>query len=225
MPAGQGAKHATESVVDAARRRQAAAKPPEGGVIMSGDLSRANRRTLPPGPYNPGEMKPANGLLRTRAPAAVLLIRLLAGAVFFAEGVKKFLFAAQWGAGRFERIGIPWPHVLGPFVGTAEIVCGLLLLVGLLSRPAALVLLVNICVAIATTKVPILRDRGFWAMEDAARTDYSMLLSTLFLLIVGAGAWSLDAWIASAAPPGGAPALRREAPTGGCWPSFAPRAP
>jgi uncharacterized membrane protein YphA (DoxX/SURF4 family) len=136
-------------------------------------------------------------LVRTQAPAAVLVIRLLAGGVFFAEGIKKFLFAEQWGAGRFAHLGIPWPHFTGPFVGGVEIVAGLLLIFGLLTRPAALALLINIAVAIATTKVPILLAHGFWAAEDPARTDYSMLLSLLFLLIVGSGAWSVDAWLAA----------------------------
>ncbi|MCE5326037.1 MAG: DoxX family protein, partial [Planctomycetaceae bacterium] len=132
-------------------------------------------------------------VLQTRAPAAVLVIRLLAGGVFFAEGLKKFFFADQWGAGRFAHIGIPFPEVMGPFVGGVEVICGFFLVLGLLVRPAALLLLVNICVAIATTKIPILLSRGFWAMEDAARTDYSMFMSLLFLLIAGAGAWSADA--------------------------------
>ena len=131
-------------------------------------------------------------LLASNASTAVLLIRFLAGGVFFTEGVKKFLFAAQWGSGRFERIGIPWPQFTGPFVGAVEIVGGLLLLVGLLTRPSALVLLIDICVAIATTKIPILMKSGFFAMEDPARTDFSMLMSTAFLLIVGGGRWSLD---------------------------------
>ena len=135
-------------------------------------------------------------LMRTQAPAAVILVRLLAGSVFFAEGLKKFLFAADWGAGRFARIGIPAPEILGPFVGVVEIVCGLLLVIGLLTRPAAIALIINISVAICTTKFKILRLQGFWPMEAEARTDYSMLLSLLFLLIVGAGRWSIDASVA-----------------------------
>lgn len=134
-------------------------------------------------------------LLVTNAPAATLLIRLLAGGVFFVEGWKKFLFAAQWGTGRFAKIGIPFPEFTGPFVGVVEIVCGLLLLLGLLTRLGAIPLLIDISVAIATTKVPILLKSGFFAMEDPARTDYSMFLSLLFLLIVGAGRWSLDAYL------------------------------
>jgi uncharacterized membrane protein YphA (DoxX/SURF4 family) len=131
-------------------------------------------------------------LLRSEAPAAAIVIRFLAGGVFFIEGIKKFLFVEQWGAGRFTRIGIPFPGFTAPFVGTVEIVCGLLLLFGLLTRFGAILLLINISVAIATTKIPILLKSGFFAMEDPARTDYSMFMSLLFLLIVGGGGGSLD---------------------------------
>jgi putative oxidoreductase len=136
-------------------------------------------------------------MLPSKAPAATLIVRLLVGGVFFLEGVKKFLFAEQWGAGRFTRIGIPAPQIMGPFVGVVEIVCGLFLLVGLLTRLASLPLIIDISVAIASTKVPLLFKSGFWPMEAEARTDYSMLLGSIYLLIVGAGAWSLDAWLAS----------------------------
>jgi putative oxidoreductase len=132
-------------------------------------------------------------LQTTSAPAATILIRLLVGGVFFLEGVKKFLFVEQWGAGRFTRIGIPHPQVMAPFVGVLEIVCSFLLLLGLFTRLASVPLIINICVAIASTKIPILKKSGFWPMEAEARTDYSMLLGLLFLLIVGAGAWSIDA--------------------------------
>ena len=135
--------------------------------------------------------------LRSNAPVATLMIRLLVGGVFFLEGVKKFLFVDQWGAGRFVRIGIPAPQIMGPFVGVVEIVCGCLLLVGLFTRLASIPLIIDISVAIASTKIPILLKGGFWPMEAEARTDYSMLLGSVFLLCVGAGAWSLDAWLLS----------------------------
>ena len=139
--------------------------------------------------------------LSSNAPAATLAIRLLVGGVFFLEGIKKFLFVDQWGAGRFARIGIPAPHVMGPFVGVVEIVCGFLLLLGLLTRLAAIPLLIDIAVAIASTKIPIFLKSGFWPMEAEARTDYSMLLGLLFLLLVGAGAWSVDSMLISAKQP------------------------
>jgi uncharacterized membrane protein YphA (DoxX/SURF4 family) len=129
----------------------------------------------------------------SRTQAAILAIRLLVGAVFLLEGIKKFIFAEQWGAGRFTRIGIPAPHVMGPFVGTFEIVCGLLLILGLWTRLAAVPLLCVISTAIVTTKFPILLKSGFWSMEDAARTDYSMLMGLIFLLFAGSGSLSLDA--------------------------------
>jgi putative oxidoreductase len=151
-------------------------------------------------------MKPlSRRVLSSHAPAATALIRLLVGWVFLSEGIQKFLFPAALGAGRFAKIGIPWPEAMGPFVGSVEIVGGLLLLVGLLTRPAAFILLINISVAILSTKVPILlghgywlfslpdmKSYGFWSMLHEARTDFSMFLGLLFLLILGAGSWSAD---------------------------------
>src|SRR4029434_3274610 len=137
-------------------------------------------------------------LLASNAPAAVLLIRLLVGAVFVSEAIQKFLFPADLGVGRFTKIGLPSPEVLAPFVGVVEIVGGLFLLVGLLTRLAALALLVDMLVAIATTKLPILLKDGVWKMAHEARTDWSMLLDVLFLLLVGAGAWSLDVLLTKA---------------------------
>ena len=100
------------------------------------------------------------------------------------------------------------PDFSANLVGVVEIACGVLLLLGLLTRLGAILLLIDICVAIATTKIPILLKSGFFAMEDPARTDYCMLMSLLFLLIVGAGRWSLDAAIwrakASSRPEGNA---------------------
>ena len=147
-----------------------------------------------------------NKLLQTNAPGAVILIRLVVGGVFLSEGIQKFLYPAQNGAGRFARIGIPSPDVMGPFVGIVEIVCGTLILLGLFTRFAAIPLIVNMLVAILSTKIPILLGHGFWGfslrnlpyygfwgMAHEARTDFAMLLGSLFLLIVGGGALSLDA--------------------------------
>jgi putative oxidoreductase len=97
------------------------------------------------------------------------------------------------GAGRFEKIGLPSPEMLAPFVGSFEIICGTLILLGLATRIAALPLLVVMSTAIYSTKIPILLKSGFWKMAHEARTDFAMFLGLLFLLIVGAGACSLDA--------------------------------
>jgi putative oxidoreductase len=129
----------------------------------------------------------------TRTAKALLLVRILVGWVFVSEGIQKFVFSAQLGVGRFEKIGIPSPHVMAPFVGSVEIVCGSLLLIGLFTRVAVLPLLGVILVAIATTKLPMIAKTGMWSMLHEARADFSMLLGLVFLLIAGAGTLSLDA--------------------------------
>jgi putative oxidoreductase len=133
-------------------------------------------------------------LLTTHAAAAVIIIRLMVGAVFVSEGIQKFLYPAEVGAGRFAKIGIPSPDVVAPVVATFEIGCGALVLAGALTRLAVLPLIVIMLTAITTTKIPILMEQGFWKMAHEARTDWSMLLGAIFLLVVGAGAWSLDAY-------------------------------
>jgi len=111
--------------------------------------------------------------------------------------IQKFLFPDALGIGRFAKIGIPAPEILAPFVGIVEILCGVLVIAGLLTRLAAILLIVDTLVAIATTKVPLLLKNGFWAMAHEGRTDYAMLLGCIFLLLVGGGQLSFDAWIAA----------------------------
>ena len=144
-------------------------------------------------------MNPIIRLTSSNAPRATVLIRLMVGAVFLSKGLQKFLFPADVGAGRFAKIGLPSPEFLGPFVGSFEIACGTLLLLGLLTRFAAIPLLTIMAVALYSTKLPILLQSGFWKMAHEARTDFSMVMGTVFLLIVGAGAWSLDAMLAKRA--------------------------
>ena len=153
-------------------------------------------------------------IIASKAPASVILIRLVVGGVFLSEGIQKFLFPNDLGVDRFAKIGIPSPEFTGPFVGGVEIVCGTLILVGLLTRLAAIPLIIDMLVAITTTKVPIvlghgfwrfsvskLPTYGFWAMAHEARVDFAMLLGSLFLLIAGAGAWSIDAHLRTSGSP------------------------
>ena len=130
----------------------------------------------------------------SRTSKAVLLIRILVGWVFLSEGIQKFLFSDSLGVGRFVKIGIPWPQVIAPFVGVVEIVCGSLVLLGLITRLATVPLIIDISVALYSTKIVTLAKNGFWGTLHEARTDVSMLLGLIFLLLVGAGALSLDAW-------------------------------
>jgi putative oxidoreductase len=142
----------------------------------------------------------------TVAPAATVLIRVMVGAVFLSEGIQKYLYPAYVGAGRFERIGIPNPEFMGPLVGAVEIICGALVLLGLATRWAVIPLLVIMAVAFITTKLPILLGQdlgpfrvrqlnyyGLWSFAHESRTDFSMVMGSLFLWLVGPGPLSIDA--------------------------------
>ena len=119
----------------------------------------------------------------TNSSPTTILIRLMVGAVFLSEGIQKFLFPDKLGSGRFEKIGLPNPDFLGPFVGSFEITSGVLILIGLLTRLASIPLIIIIFVAIAITKSEVLTNEGFWSMMHESRTDWSMLLGSIFLLI------------------------------------------
>lgn len=131
-------------------------------------------------------------IIHTDASQTTVLIRLMIGAVFLSEGIQKFLFPEDLGSGRFEKIGIPFHQFFGSFVGTFEIVCGMMILVGLLTRLVSIPLIIIMLVAIATTKVDMLAQKGFWEMLHGSRTDWAMLLGSIFLLINGSGSWSID---------------------------------
>lgn len=138
------------------------------------------------------------------APRAVVLVRTAIAFVFVTEGIQKFLYPEALGVGRFAKIGIPSPDIAAPFVGGVELVCGALVLLGLLTRLGAFALMLDMIVAITSTKIPILIGHGFWGFADPtahpgfwtmaheARTDVAMLLGCAFLVAVGAGTMSLD---------------------------------
>ena len=140
----------------------------------------------------------------TDGPKSTLLLRLMAGGVFFWEGILKFVYVNQ-GVGRFTKLGIPFPHFTAAFVGYLEIVGGMLLLTGLLTRLIAIPFVVEMIVAILSTKIslylgtsplplpPAPPQIGFWAVLHESRSDYAQILTAIFLLINGPGKWSLDA--------------------------------
>jgi putative oxidoreductase len=140
----------------------------------------------------------------TDGPRATLLLRIMAGGVFFWEGVMKFVFTNQ-GVGRFTKLGFPFPELTASFVGGLEIVGGLLLLAGLFTRLTALPFIIEMIVAILSTKIsmflgtsplplpPVPPQTGFWAVLHEVRSEYAQLLTCSFLLLQGAGKWSLDA--------------------------------
>jgi putative oxidoreductase len=140
----------------------------------------------------------------TNGPPSTLLLRLMAGGVFLWEGILKFVYANQ-GVGRFTKLGMPFPHMTANFVGYLEIVGGVLLLSGLMTRLIAIPFIIEMIVAVLSTKIslylgtsplplpPSPPQVGMWAVLHEVRSEYAQLLTTAFLLINGPGKWSLDA--------------------------------
>ncbi len=122
----------------------------------------------------------------------LVLLRLMVGWVFLSEGLQKFLFPGALGAGRFAKIGIPMPHFTAPFVGVVEIVCGAMLILGVATIYAVIPLLIDIGVALVTTKWPMVHKDGWWAAMHEGRTDFCMLLGLIAIACLGAGRWSFD---------------------------------
>ena len=133
----------------------------------------------------------------TEGPRSVLLVRTAVGLIFLTQGILKYI-DPNMGVVRFTRIGFPHPYFTAHFVGTFEVLCGLLLFLGLWTRLVSIPLLMVITTAIATTKIPELfrANQGFWYMVSDARTDFAMLCCLIFLISVGGGLWSIDARLA-----------------------------
>ncbi|MGB9226107.1 DoxX family protein [Mycobacterium sp.] len=145
-----------------------------------------------------------------RGPKASILIRLMAGGVFLWEGILKFVYHNQ-GGGRFALIGIPMPETMATFVAVLEIVGGILLICGLFTRLISIPFIIEMLVAMLSTKIamyfgtshlplpPAPPRTGFWAVLHEIRSEYPQLMSAMFLMIVGPGPWSIDAWLARGA--------------------------
>ena len=128
----------------------------------------------------------------------MLLIRIVVGLVFLTEGILKFTQPGELGVGRFTHIGLPWPHLLAPFVAVVEIIAGAALILGIYAGDAALLLLIVTLVAICTTKIPILLGHRFGRFDaphmshygllsflHESRTDLCMLVGCIAILLDG----------------------------------------
>jgi len=145
-------------------------------------------------------------------PASTVLIRLMAGSVFFWEGILKFVYVNQ-GVGRFTKLGMPFPVFTADFVGGLEIVGGLLLMSGFLTRLITIPFVIEMIVAMLSTKIslylgtsplplpPAPPKIGVWAVLHEIRSEYAQIMVVLYLLINGPGKWSLDAVLATVRRP------------------------
>ncbi len=134
-------------------------------------------------------------ILRTIDDNRAVLVRLVTGLVFLTEGIQKYLFPQLLGTGRFLTIGFSNPSFWAYFTGTFEIACGILILLGFITRIASVPLLIIMITAFITTKWPILLTKGFWPWAHEYRTDFAMTLLLIYLLIYGSGNWSVDSKI------------------------------
>src|SRR5271157_4405944 len=86
--------------------------------------------------------------------STIIIIRLMAGAVFFFEGILKFVYANQ-GVGRFTKLGFPFPETTAHIIATSEIIGGLLLLFGLFTRYVSFYFIIQMIVAVLSTKISL----------------------------------------------------------------------
>src|SRR6516225_3371262 len=138
---------------------------------------------------------------------STVILRVMAGGVFFWEGILKFVYINQ-GVGRFTKLGMPFPILTADFVGGLEIVGGLLLMAGLLTRWIAIPFIIEMIVAMLSTKIslylgtsplplpPAPPKIGAWAVLHEIRSEYAQIMVAIYLLINGPGKWSLDALLA-----------------------------
>jgi Predicted membrane protein len=144
-------------------------------------------------------MKTKNGLstniLSTENDNRAIFVRLTVGLIFLTEGIQKNLFPEILGTGRFLTIGFSHPAFWAYFTGTFEIICGALIIIGLITRVASVPLIIIMITAFITTKIPILIHKGVWPWAHEYRTDFAMTLLLVYLLIYGSGNWSVDSKI------------------------------
>jgi uncharacterized membrane protein YphA (DoxX/SURF4 family) len=121
-----------------------------------------------------------------------ILIRVIVGLIFLTEGIQKFMFPGLLGTGRFLQIGFSHPTFWAYFTGSFEVLCGLFILFGLITRVVVIPLFVIMITAFITTKWPILESKGFWPMIHEYRTDFAVTLLLIYLAAYGGGKWSVD---------------------------------
>ena len=147
--------------------------------------------------------------------ASRLLLRVGVGMVFLFAGLQKVLPGTTVTVAYFTRLGIPWPDLLGPFIGYLELVGGLLLVVGLLTRLLSALFISEMVVAILVERLSIAAQADSVADGFAVlRLELLMILVATSLLLMGGGRWSVDRLFRQDDHRGGGPTAPR-APIGG----------
>jgi putative oxidoreductase len=131
-------------------------------------------------------------LLRSENDSTTIIIRFLVGYVFLMEGIQKFVYAEKLGVGRFIKIGIPYPEIMAPFVGSCEILFAILVGIGLMVRMSSIIFIIIMFVALISTKYSVLISEGILTFSHQARNDLSMLFCSFYLVFKGSGKWAVD---------------------------------
>lgn len=131
-------------------------------------------------------------ILNTEDDNKIIILRLIVGLIFISEGIQKFLFLEVLGPGLFRNIGFSHAYFWAYFTGTFEIVCGIFVLFGFLTRIMSVPLLIVMITAFISTKLPVLEYKGFWTFAHDYTTDFSMTLLLILLIIHGGGKRSVD---------------------------------
>ena len=131
-------------------------------------------------------------ILNTGEDKKLILLRLIVGLIFLSEGIQKYLIVSVVGPAFFQESGFNNPMFWVYLAGTFEILCGILILFGFLTRLASIPLLTIMITAFITVKLPLLNNRGFWTFLHEYNIDFSLTLLLILLFIYGGGKWSVD---------------------------------
>jgi uncharacterized membrane protein YphA (DoxX/SURF4 family) len=131
-------------------------------------------------------------VLNTANDNKIIFIRLIVGLIFMSEGLQKYLFLQVLGPGFFQEIGFRHAFFWAYFAGACEMLFGMMVLWGLLTRLASIPLLIIMITAFITTKIPILETKGLWTFLHEYNTEFSLTVLLILLIIYGGGKWSAD---------------------------------
>lgn len=122
-----------------------------------------------------------------RVDVALLVLRVGLGIVMVAHGVQKFMQGMEGTAGFFGSLGIPMPQVAAPLVAGLEVVGGIALVLGVLTRVFAALMTVSLLVALFTVHL----GAGFYVADGGYEFVLILAVGMIALVIAGPGRYSL----------------------------------
>lgn len=119
----------------------------------------------------------------------LLALRVVVGAIFAAHGAQKIFESTIPGTiGSFAGMGVPLPEIAAPVVAFIELIGGILLILGLLTRPVGILLAIDMIVALVAVHLPA----GLWVGDGGYEFVAVLGVAALALAFTGAGKFSLD---------------------------------